>query len=72
MRVWGVGRWHAGRTDRKVAIRAESSHSLRKFRELNPKLGEGAAGVVVPSGCGCRDGAVSTSWGTPAQLHLVC
>lgn len=27
---------------------AESSHGLRKFRELNPKWGEGAAGVVVP------------------------
>lgn len=31
---------------------AERSHGLKKFRELNPKWGEGAAGVVVPRGFG--------------------
>lgn len=46
-----------GRTDagsRKVLSgrEAESSHGLKKFRELNLKWGEGAAGVVVPGGYG--------------------
>lgn len=32
---------------------AESSHGLKKFRELNPRVEpEGAARVVVPGGCG--------------------